>query len=105
MTCCKNNDGELGERNAWGRQNGIFEPIFNFDWKSWDKSEKSGLFTFQEVPRLWNFNQEVVRREDLAKRIVEKGLSRATAYRRMQDAEKTGLIKFNKGKDGYVISA
>jgi hypothetical protein len=105
MTCSKNNDGQLGARNAWVRQNGIFEPVLGFDWKRWDKGEKGGLFTFQEVPDIWRLNEIAVRREDLAKRIMEKGVSRATAYRRIDEAEKEGLIKFHKGKDGYVLPA
>ena len=35
-TCCKNNDGELGIRSVWARKNGLFTPIQNFDWESFD---------------------------------------------------------------------
>jgi hypothetical protein len=39
LTCCKNNDGELGPRSAWIRQNGLFVPTTNFDWDEFDHPE------------------------------------------------------------------
>src|SRR5262249_46549086 len=39
-TCCKNNDGELGARSAWERRNGIFAPIHEFDWETFDNPHK-----------------------------------------------------------------
>jgi hypothetical protein len=36
--------------------------------------------------------------------IEEKGTSRRTAYRRIDEAEQTGLIKFCKGKNVYIVS-
>jgi hypothetical protein len=35
-TCCKNNDGELGQRSAWQRRNGLFAPATDFDWQEFD---------------------------------------------------------------------
>jgi hypothetical protein len=35
-TCCKNNDGELGARSAWERRNGLFAPVTDFDWDTFD---------------------------------------------------------------------
>ena len=35
-TCCKNNDGELGGRSAWHRENGLFTPATDFDWETFD---------------------------------------------------------------------
>ena len=35
-TCCKNNDGELGARSAWERRNGLFVPVADFDWNTFD---------------------------------------------------------------------
>jgi hypothetical protein len=39
MTCCKNNDGELGPRSAWTRHNGLFVPVNGFDWEEFDHPE------------------------------------------------------------------
>lgn len=35
-TCCKNNDGELGARSGWERRNGLFAPVADFDWDTFD---------------------------------------------------------------------
>ena len=39
LTCCKNNDGQLGARSAWMRHNGLFVPVDNFDWEEFDHPE------------------------------------------------------------------
>jgi hypothetical protein len=39
-TCCKNNDGELGKRTAWKRASGLFLPVTNFDWPTFDGEDK-----------------------------------------------------------------
>jgi hypothetical protein len=37
VTCCKNNDGELGPRSVWNRGNGgLWTPVEEFDWDEWD---------------------------------------------------------------------
>jgi hypothetical protein len=41
-TCCKNNDGDLGKRSVWIRQNGLFTPVNDFDWTGWDEGEQRG---------------------------------------------------------------
>ncbi len=38
-TCCKNNDGELGQRTAWQRRNGLFTPANDFDWTAFDGAQ------------------------------------------------------------------
>ena len=37
-TCCKNKDGELGDRSAWVRCNGLFDPVSDFDWDAWNSA-------------------------------------------------------------------
>lgn len=44
-TCCKNNDGELGERLAWERCNGLFAPVLDFDWEAFDNPRQRFLKT------------------------------------------------------------
>ena len=68
-------------------------------------AKKADFLRSKKYPGIWRLSEEAVRCEDLAKRILEKGVSRATAYRRIDDADKAGLIKFNKGKDGYGVPA
>jgi len=44
-----------------------------------------------------------VARDILRDKIEGKGVSRRTAYRRIEEAEKLKLIKFHKGKDAYEL--
>lgn len=37
FTCAKNNNGEMGKSTAWHRQNGLFAPCEDFDWKEWQE--------------------------------------------------------------------
>jgi hypothetical protein len=39
VTCCKNNDGELGSRSVWERSNGLFASVQSFDWEAFDNPE------------------------------------------------------------------
>jgi hypothetical protein len=39
FTCCKNNDGQLGNRSVWIRKNGLFQNVPDFDWDSWDNAD------------------------------------------------------------------
>jgi hypothetical protein len=104
-TCCKNNDGELGKRSAWVRQNGLFVPVHGFDWTAWDQGDKEGVFTVEDVPKILEKSPKGgLSRAKLAQEIAQRGVSRATAYRRIDEAEEAGLIKFQKGKGVYVIS-
>jgi len=47
-TCCKNNDGELGERSAWERRNGLFAPVYEFDWDAFDNPQRDDRVTITE---------------------------------------------------------
>jgi len=50
-TCCKNNDGELGDRSAWIRCNGLFDPVSDFDWDAWNsdgQGVKTGIESYQK---------------------------------------------------------
>jgi AAA domain/CHC2 zinc finger len=44
-TCCKNNDGELGNRSAWERRNGLFAAVHEFDWEAFDNPQKDERVT------------------------------------------------------------
>jgi hypothetical protein len=87
-TCCKNNDGELGDRSAWIRCNGLFDPVLDFDWDAWNSDGQAVKIGVEIVPKIIEENG---------------GVSRRTAYRRIEEAEKLKLIKFHKGKDAYEL--
>jgi hypothetical protein len=53
-TCCKNNDGELGTRSAWMRGNGLFVPVKDFDWKTFEADgEKRRAVTLDDLDALF----------------------------------------------------
>jgi hypothetical protein len=81
-TCCKNNDGELGPRSAWERQNGLFAPVTDFDWKAFDApdSDRRQMITEKDVAEV--FGDGPLPKTEAAKRLQENtGASKATAYR------------------------
>ena len=50
VTCCKNNDGELGPRTAWVRGNGLFQPVDDFDWQEFDTpGEKRRVVSIEDL--------------------------------------------------------
>jgi len=75
-TCCKNNDGELGKRSAWTRENGLFSHVPNFDWTSWDQDGKEGLFTLEEVREILEKNPDGLSQKNLTREIMNRGLSK-----------------------------
>jgi hypothetical protein len=54
-TCCKNNDGELGARSAWERRNGLFAPVRDFDWDSFDapKEDSRSVITESDLAAIF----------------------------------------------------
>ncbi|MBV8352123.1 MAG: hypothetical protein JOZ21_07610 [Verrucomicrobia bacterium] len=55
------------------------------------------------MPKIIEESGGAVARDILRDKIEGKGLSRRTAYRRIEEAEKLKLIKFQKGKDAYEL--
>jgi hypothetical protein len=102
-TCCKNNDGELGDRSAWIRCNGLFDPVSDFDWDAWNNDGQAVKIGVEMIPKIIEENGGAVARDILRDKIEGKGASRRTAYRRIEEAEKLKLIKFHKGKDAYEL--
>ena len=88
VTCCKNNDGELGPRSVWLRDNGLWTPQQDFDWSAWDHGEKEQDFTCENVAEILVRNSKGLSQAQLASEIKKRGVSQATAYRRIEKAEK-----------------
>jgi len=107
LTCCKNNDGELRARTAWVRKNGLFAPDtgFNweagFNWEEWDSVGKAAKRTF-EMAEIVARSHGAISMKNLASELVKNGVPQRTAYRWISQAEEKRLIKFCKGRDGYV---
>jgi uncharacterized protein YoaH (UPF0181 family) len=96
-TCCKNNDGRFGQRTAWTRQNGLFTSVHDFDWKAWDSDGQSSGQSFKIVAEIVAENGEGITKQILIQKLLEKGVSKRTAYRWVDQSEKESQIKFHKG--------
>jgi hypothetical protein len=94
-TCCKNNDGELGERSAWTRRNGLFDPAHNFDWETFDNPERGDGLTTEDVKNTVADLGDKATRKKVVSELMECGASRATAYRCVEVAEKKKAIRLN----------
>jgi len=80
-TCCKNNDGELGERSAWERCNGLFKPVEGFDWDTFD-APADGRETIREMDVAAVFKNGALTRADAVKQLEDRtDASRASCYR------------------------
>lgn len=102
LTCCKNNDGELGARTAWIRKNGLFTPDTGFNWEEWDSVGKAAKRNFEKASEIVARSNGAISRKNLALELVKKGAPERTAYRWISQAEEKRLIKFCKGRGGYV---
>jgi CHC2 zinc finger/AAA domain/Toprim-like len=81
-TCCKNNDGELGACSAWERSNGLFAPVIDFDWQTFDAPNSDRRQTITETDVAEVFADGPLSKTEAAKRLQEStGASKATAYR------------------------
>ena len=98
-TCCKNNDGELGERTAWIRKNGLFEPVNNFDWAEFDQSESGAIQTTTD--KIVSIASEgfFTRQEIVEKARIRFGLKKSSVYGAINKALSTEqLQEFDNGQ-------
>ena len=109
FTCCKNNDGEEGQRTAWYRRNGLFAPCSDFDWEEFDKAEQpAGQITSEQVREAVGVGG--VSRSDAAKELEENtGKSRATCFKALQThmdymEEDTQKKIYWKGELSHAVS-
>jgi hypothetical protein len=81
-TCCKNNDGELGKRSAWRRKVGLFEPVSNFDWETFDAlpKDKRVLITADMVEEVFK-DGSLIRSLARDKLLELSGASKAAIYK------------------------
>ena len=92
-TCCKNNDGELGARSAWERRNGLFAPVHNFNWDTFDnpRSDERVTVTADDMVEIFDNGRKQLTRADAAKALQTlTGAGRTacyTALRRMDDLQ------------------
>lgn len=72
-TCCKNNDGEAGERSVWERCNGLFRPVCGFDWDAFDSPEsgKESGITKAQVAAVFQDGKLKLPRAKAVKKLME----------------------------------
>ena len=81
-TCCKNNDGDLGARSAWERRNGLFVPVENFDWKTFDANgEKRRTVSLDDLDTLFEGGKRQLARNAAVGQLIEQtGLGKTACY-------------------------
>jgi hypothetical protein len=82
-TCCKNNDGELGARSAWERRNGLFAPVHNFDWDTFDnpRSDERVTITADDIAEVFDSGEKQLTRAEAAKALQTlTGAGRTACY-------------------------
>jgi hypothetical protein len=95
LTCCKNNDGQLGPRSPWIRCNGNFVPVKNFDWESFDHSDKDktekSIDEYALAEIFDNGNKTMKRADAIETLMTLTGRKRSACYDALN--EKTGRLK------------
>ena len=83
-TCCKNNNGEMGERSVWEIGKGLCERIDEFDWEDFDKGEgkkPSPKVTLDHLKQLFNNGKVWLKKADAARKLQAiAGIGRTAAY-------------------------
>ena len=98
-TCCKNNDGELGQRTAWQRRNGLFASVAVFDWTEFDSPSNTGSHkvSVQEVAEAIGVGN-CVAYSRLAESVAEKcEVSERTAKDAIKRAAEAKVIRKGAG--------
>jgi hypothetical protein len=72
-TCCKNNDGEMGKRSAWERRNGLFIPVQDFDWKTFEgDGEKRRTVSLADLDTLFESGRRQLARSTAVEQLIEQ---------------------------------
>jgi hypothetical protein len=103
-TCCKNNDGDLGARSAWVRGNGLFVPVADFDWKTFEgDGEKRRCVSLDDLDTLFDGGKTQLAKGNAVEQLKEQtGLGKTACYQSLkQDGkfsqhlkEQDGLLNF-----------
>ena len=80
--CCKNNDGELGPRSAWDRRNGLFAPVSDFEWDSFDFKGRiiRAAISLDDVRAIFDGDKTLSRTQARDALIARTGRSRTRCY-------------------------
>lgn len=84
FTVAKNNNGQLGKRSVWERRNGLFAPVENFDWETFDggggSKPRKGV-TEQHIREVFDDGDSFMLLKAAAEKLQEvAGVGRTVAY-------------------------
>jgi hypothetical protein len=91
-TCCKNNDGDLGPRSAWVRCNGLFEPLPDFDWESFDTPGNRKAASYAPAVEIVRDADEPPTKAQTVAELKKRGVAQPTAYRWIDAAMDAGEL-------------
>ena len=96
-TCCKNNDGELGDRSAWERRNGLFAPVEFFDWDAFDHPPKEKRGLKPEMLREFLMRGREYDKSQIVSIITkETGRGKTVAYDLVDEAKRCGVLRYHR---------
>jgi AAA domain len=99
-TCCKNNDGEMGQRSAWHRRDGIFVPVIDFDWDEFSApraASRGGLITPADVVAVFALGAPIKRADAVRLLETRTGAKRAACYSALKADGRFGRLIRDEG--------
>jgi hypothetical protein len=79
FTCCKNNDGQKGQRTAWKRHEGLFSHI-DFDWDEFDNPETGRVSIREEdLVALFEGGEQSLKKKDAVAQLMEQTEAKKSA--------------------------
>jgi len=97
VTCCKNSDGDLGDRSVWVRDNGQWQSSPGFDWDEWDNADgkkgKGGKGSITEQAMRIVFNEghkSLTSAEFLEATEKLTGMAKSSCYNALKGKSKGG---------------
>ena len=104
-TCCKNNNGEMGERSVWEIGKGLCERIDEFDWEDFDKGEgrkPAQKVTLDHLKQLFKNGNLWLKKSDAARKLQTiAGIGRTAAYDALNPEKRFGEYLQSR-KDGCI---
>jgi hypothetical protein len=105
FTCCKNNNGQLGERSVWERRNGLFARVTEFNWEEFDGGGKAALkkgVTEKHLREVFEDGGAWIKLKEAVEKLMEAaGVGRTAAYEALRTDGEFGRI-MHKREDGTV---
>ena len=81
FTCAKNNNGPMGPPTAWHRQNGLFEPCAEFDWKEWREGSAKTTISLDDLEAIFDNGAKMLSKSEAARLLqAQAGVGRTAAY-------------------------